>query len=67
MGAYEKRIRHNGKIYCWNLETEQIEEITPKRVDVSECPDTVVFELLRLLGREACSKGGGAKVPPGGG
>ena len=49
---YEKCVKHNGKIYCWNCETEQIEEISAKPVSISDCPEIVVFDLLRLIGRE---------------
>ena len=49
---YEKCIKHNGKTYCWNSETEQIEEITTKPVNISECPEIVVLDLLRLIGRD---------------
>ena len=49
---YEKCVKHNGKTYCWNSETEQIEEISTRTVNISDCPETVVFDLLRLIGRE---------------
>ena len=45
-------IKHNGKTFCWNHETEQIEEITSKPVAVKDCPEYVVFDLMRRLGRE---------------
>jgi hypothetical protein len=49
---YEKCVKYNGKTYCWNSETEQIEEISTKTVSISDCPEVVVFDLLRLIGRE---------------
>jgi hypothetical protein len=48
----EKCIKHKGKVYCWNTETEQIEEITTRPVSISDCPETVVLDLMRLIGRE---------------
>jgi len=50
--GYEKCVKHNGKTYCWNSETEQIEEISTKTVSITDCPEVVVFDLLRLIGRE---------------
>ena len=52
MGTYEKCVKRNGKTYCWNTETEQIEEITAKRVEISECPESVLVDLMRLLNGE---------------
>jgi hypothetical protein len=46
-------IKHKGKSYCWNSETEQIEEITAKPISIGDCPEVVVFDLMRSLGREA--------------
>ena len=46
-------IKHKGKTYCWNPETEQIEEISAKPVSVSDCPEIVVFDLMRILGKKA--------------
>ena len=53
---YEKCIKHKGKTYCWNSETEQIEEITTRPVSISDCPEIVVLDLLRLIGRELKEK-----------
>jgi hypothetical protein len=52
----EKCVRHKGKIYCWNTDTEQIEEIVRKPLNISDCPEIVVFDLMRLLGREMKAK-----------
>ena len=49
---FEKCIRHKGKIYCWNSETEQIEEITSKPVSIADCPGIVILDLLRLISRD---------------
>jgi len=46
-------IKHKGKTYCWNAETEQIEEITTRPVNIGDCPESVVFDLMRLLGKKA--------------
>ena len=56
MGVFEKCVKHNGKFYCWNNETEQIEELTRKPVSISDCPEIVVFDLMRLIGRELKAK-----------
>ena len=45
-------IQHKGKSYCWNSETEQIEVITTKPVQISDCPEIVVHDLMRMLGRK---------------
>jgi hypothetical protein len=45
-------IRQNGKKYCWDQEIGQIEEITSKPISISECPENVVLDLMRGLGRE---------------
>jgi len=47
----EHCIRHNGKIYCWDSEDEAIKEITAKPVNISECPEMVVFDIMRQLSR----------------
>lgn len=47
-------VKHfDGKTYCWNDETEQIEEIWTKPIEVDKCPEKVLSELLKRLGREA--------------
>jgi hypothetical protein len=45
-------IREKDKKYCWDQETEQIEEITTKPVAIRDCPENVVLELMKGLGRE---------------
>jgi hypothetical protein len=42
-------IKHNGKAYCWNFETERIEVFTTEAVLATECPKEVVDDLMRLL------------------
>jgi hypothetical protein len=44
-------VRYNGRIYCWDSEDESIKEITLKTVNVSECPEVVVLDIMRRLGR----------------
>ena len=42
-------IKHNGKSYCWNSETEQIEEITRvETVELSECPEPVLKAIVKM-------------------
>ena len=54
--GFEKCIKYKGKIYCWNSETEQIEEISTKPVSICDCPEIVVLGLMRLIGRELKEK-----------
>jgi hypothetical protein len=42
-------IKHNGKVYCWNFETERIEVVTTEAILATECPKEVVDSILRLL------------------
>jgi hypothetical protein len=51
--SLDKCVRHNGKIYCWNTETKQIEEITTKPVSISDCPEIVIYDLMRLLDKDS--------------
>ena len=44
-------IRHKGKTYCWDSEDESIKEIIMKPVNISDCPEIVVFDMMRRLGR----------------
>ena len=46
-------IKHKGKSYCWNSETEQIEEVASRPINISDCPESVVFDLMRHLGKKA--------------
>ena len=43
-------IEHNGKRYCWNNETEQIEEIVKKPIEISKCPTEAIKKLMLILG-----------------
>lgn len=47
----EKCINYNGKKYCWNSETKEINEITVtyKVIDPANCPSGVIKDLLALL------------------
>ena len=45
-------VKHNGKIYCWDVEDETINEITKKPIHISECPEIVVFDIMRQLNRK---------------
>ncbi|MCL2879077.1 MAG: hypothetical protein FWF29_02415 [Treponema sp.] len=45
-------IEHNGKMYCWNQETEEVEEIVRKPVDISKCPVDALRKLMSALGKE---------------
>lgn len=56
MGTYLLCIKHTGKTYCWNSETEQIEEISSKPLHISECPEIVVSDFIKLLSRKATEK-----------
>jgi len=49
---YDKCIKKNGKLYCWNPELEQIEEIIKNPLDSDKCPDGVAFELLKLISKD---------------
>jgi hypothetical protein len=42
-------VKHNGKAYCWNFETERIEVFTTELIPATECPKEVVDSLMRLL------------------
>jgi hypothetical protein len=54
---YEKCVRYNGKTYCWNFDKEQFEEIISKPIDIEDCPEIVIYDLLRLIGRELKERG----------
>ena len=45
-------VRHYDRVFCWNKETGKIEEITYKEINATDCPDTVVLQLMRLIGEK---------------
>jgi hypothetical protein len=45
---YEKCVRYFGRRFCWNSETEQIEEIIIKPTNIHDCPEDVVLNLLKM-------------------
>lgn len=49
MAKVENCIRYKGKVYCWNSEAGQLEELNSKPISVSECPEIVVLDLMKLL------------------
>ena len=48
----EKCVRHKGKIYCWDQEAKELQEIILKPIEIKSCPDEVLKELLIIMGRE---------------
>jgi hypothetical protein len=52
MVNFEKCVKNGGKIYYWNSETGRISEIVIKEINVSDCPEIVVLDLIRLLDSE---------------
>jgi len=51
---FEICVRHSdGRIYCWDSEDETIKEITARSINISECPEIVMFDIMRQLGRIA--------------
>ena len=49
-------IKYKDKTYCWNPETENIEEITTKPVSISSCPEVVINDLMKILSKKARDK-----------
>lgn len=50
-------IKHKDISYCWNTETSQIEKVTTEPIHISDCPEIVVYELMKLLDNMAHNKG----------
>jgi len=45
-------VHYEGKEYCWNYKTKQIEEIVRKPVDIVKCPPAALKKLLEYLGNK---------------
>ena len=45
-------VEHEGRLYYWDAEEEQIAELIIRPVGISDCPKYVAFRLMRQLGRE---------------
>jgi hypothetical protein len=45
----QKNIKKNGKFYYWNSETKMINEISIKELEIKNCPQDVLCDLLSLL------------------
>ena len=46
-------VKHEGNLYCWNPETEQIEEISAKPVGFDDCSDDIIRGLISALDKKA--------------
>jgi len=66
MPEYLICVKENGKKYCWDQESGQIEEIRTNPISVKNVPEKVVIELMRGLGREAKAYRDGHKKIEGG-
>lgn len=53
MPDFSKCVKHKGKIFCWDTQGERIVEIVQNPVSISDCPEIVILEIMRELGREA--------------
>ena len=42
-------IWYNGRIYCWNAEERVVDEYTINKRPLNECPETVIFDLMKLV------------------
>ena len=45
-------IKKNGESYCWDSELERFEKVIREPVDISDVPESVVFEFVRKFGRD---------------
>ena len=52
----ENCIRHQGKIYCYDKEENAVYVYEKKVIEPSQCPDSVLLELIRNKGEKAGGK-----------
>jgi len=50
--SYTRRVERDGKMYFLNSKTGKIKEISTKTVSISDCPEDVIRDFLRLTDKE---------------
>ena len=46
-------VKYKGKSYCWNPETDQIEEVSTKPVGFGDCTIDITRGFIRALDKKA--------------